>query len=207
MADVRPFPAVRYASDLDPFLAPPYDVLNQAQIDSYREQSPYNIVRLTRPGSDYSSSGELFRQWLSSGVLVEDEAPVMYLHETHFEQRVRRDLLAVVRLQPYSDQVILPHERTHRKPKEDRLELFRASAVSYEPLWFLARGLASLIAQAPLNKPEIFTYLDERHHLYRIDNPEWLASITAGLADRQLLIADGHHRYETTLAYSQEVGG
>ena len=209
MADVRAFHAIRYAAgDLAPLLAPPYDVISDAELERYRARSDRNVVHVTRPGAGYDGASRLFERWLAEGVLVEEPEPVMFVHEVRFEDRVRQDLLAAVRLQPYEDRVILPHERTHRGPKEDRLRLLQATGVSLEPLWFLYESgggdLRAAIASAAHGAPEReFTGPGgERHRLWRIANGPALESISAGFAGRPLLIADGHHRYETTLHYA-----
>jgi len=165
------------------------------------------MVRLTRPGADYDSAAALLREWVASGVLVRDAEPAMYVHRTEFEGRVRLDVLAVLRLVPYEDRVVLPHERTHRGPKADRLALMRATGACLEPLWFLAEELRPLLDAAPAGEERAFALGDARHVVRRITDPGWLAAVSGHLADRPVLIADGHHRYETTLAYSREVGG
>src|SRR6266498_2353865 len=111
MADVRPFHALRYPEPLEPVVAPPYDVLSDEQVAEYRARSPHNVVRLTRPGDDYAGAAGLLREWMDLGVLVRDAEPAMYLHRTEFDGRARQDVLAVLRLQPYEDRVVLPHER------------------------------------------------------------------------------------------------
>jgi uncharacterized protein (DUF1015 family) len=207
MADFRPFRAMRYQAPLHPLVAPPYDVLDDDQVAAHRSRSPHNVVHLTRPGTDYSAAAACFRRWLDEGVLIEEDRPALYVHETSWDGRVRRDLLGALRLQPYEDKVVLPHERTHRGPKEDRLALLRATGVSLEPLWFVCEGLSELLRSAPPAPAACFEFEGEQHLLRRIDDAAWLASVSATLADRPVLIADGHHRYETTLLYSQERGG
>jgi uncharacterized protein (DUF1015 family) len=207
MADLRPIRAVRYSEPLGQLVAPPYDVLDDAQVAAYRARHPHNVVHLTRPGQDYEGSARLFQRWLADGVLGEDARPAFYVHETTFDGRTRRDVIGALRLQPYEDRVVLPHERTHRGPKEDRLALFRATGVSYEPLWFLAEGLAELLDAAPQGESECFTFEGQEHVLRRIDDQPWAESVARAMAGRAVLIADGHHRYETTLAYSRELGG
>lgn len=210
MADIRAFRALRYAEPLEAVLAPPYDVLSEEQVLEYRARSPHNVVRLTRPGTDYEGAARLLHEWIAGGVLVEDGEPAMYLHRIEWDGRARLDLLAALRLVPYEDRVVLPHELTHRGPKEDRLALMRATATSLEPLWFLAEGVRELLEAAPSgqeNQETAFLYAGERHTLRRIADPEWVARVTDRLAAQSVLIADGHHRYETALAYSQEVGG
>lgn len=207
MADVRPFHGLRYAEPLDPVVAPPYDVLTDEQVAEHRARSPHNVVRLTRPGDDYEGAARLLREWVAEGVLVRDAEPAMYLHRTEVDGRARLDVIAVLRLVPYDDRVVLPHERTHRGPKEDRLALLRATDASLEPLWFLAEDLRPLLDAAPAGEERTFAFGAERHALRRVTDPAWLARVGGHLAERSVLIADGHHRYETTLLHSQEVDG
>ncbi|HEY1162038.1 MAG TPA: DUF1015 domain-containing protein [Candidatus Dormibacteraeota bacterium] len=216
MADIRAFPGIRYhgtrAGDLSTLVAPPYDVIPEADLKSYQSRSPYNVVRLIRPGADYKGAAETFEAWVRDGIL-EPDAPSMYVHEVSFGGRRRRDLIAALRLQPYEDRVVLPHERTHRGPKEDRLALLRATNVSLEPLWFVYEGrgagvsniLDAVIARSPavaFDGPE-----RTKHRFWTVSDPALHAAVHAAMSRLPVLIADGHHRYETTVAHSQEVGG
>jgi uncharacterized protein (DUF1015 family) len=193
-------------------VAPPYDVIPETELPRYLSLSPYNVIRLTRPGGDYQSAGVSFEQWTRDGILQADP-PSMYVHEVEFDGRRRRDVMAALRLQPYEDRVVLPHERTHRGPKEDRLALLRATGVSLEPLWFIYEGrgtdLAATIGEVAARAPAVSFMGPEgtRHRLWVISDPAIHASVHASFDGLPVLIADGHHRYETTLAYSQEVGG
>ena len=207
MADVRALRGLRYEEPLEQVVAPPYDVLDEEDVARYRARSPHNVVRLTRPGDDYSGAAALLRDWVDQGVLVRDGEPAMHLHRTEFDGRARLDVLALLRLAPYEERVVLPHERTHRGPKEDRLALLRATGTCLEPLWFLAEELLPLLEDAPSGEEREFAAGGERHVVRRITDPAWLAAVGRHLADRPVLIADGHHRYETTVAYSQEVDG
>ena len=192
-------------------MAPPYDVLSDAEVERYRALSPYNVVHLTRPGLDYEGAARTFGRWLDEKVLT-GEPPSMYVHEVEFDGRVRRDLIAVLRLQPYSDRVVLPHERTHAGPKEDRLALLRATKVALEPLWFVyegeGTGLPATLERVVARNPAAAFAGPEgtRHRLWVVSDPALHASIGEAFAGRQVLIADGHHRYETALAYADEVG-
>src|SRR5579859_3121206 len=216
IADVRALPGIRYylarAGDPSTLVAPPYDVIPDSELPRYREMSPYNVVHLTRPGSDYQGAAATFASWMRDGILNEDP-PSMYVHEVEFDGRRRRDLIAALRLQPYEDRVVLPHERTHRGPKEDRLALLRATGISLEPLWFIYEGrgseLAATIEQVAARAPAVtFTGPEGTgHRLWVISDPAVHATVHAAFEPLPVLIADGHHRYETTLAYSQEVGG
>ena len=137
----------------------------------------------------------------------------MYVHEVSFDGRIRRDLIARLRLQPYSDKAVLPHERTHRGPKEDRLALMRATKASLEPLWFLyegkATGIPGLLEKVTSRAAAVsFTGPEGTHHrLWVISDATLHAGVHAALRELPILIADGHHRYETALAYAEEVGG
>ena len=137
----------------------------------------------------------------------------MYVHEVEFDGRIRRDLIASLRLQGYSDRVVLPHERTHRGPKEDRLALLRATRVSLEPLWFVYEGsetgIPAMLERVATRAPAVtFTGPEGTdHRLWVISDPAIHASVHSALEYLSVLIADGHHRYETALAYAEEVGG
>jgi len=215
MADVRPFPGIRYhlarVGDLGSVVAPPYDVIPEPEVAGYRSRSPYNVVRLTRPGANYRSAAQTFKDWREEGVLSSDPTS-MYVHEVTFDGRRRRDLIAAVRLQPYSDRVVLPHELTHRGPKEDRLALMRATGLSLEPLWFLherneeVRNYVAIVAgRAPA---AFFQDADgTEHRFWTVTDPAVHSAIHASFNGLELLIADGHHRYETALAYADETGG
>ncbi|MGH7763413.1 MAG: DUF1015 family protein [Candidatus Dormibacteraceae bacterium] len=216
IADVRALPGIRYhlarAGDPTTLVAPPYDVIPESDLPRYRGLSPYNVVRLTRPGSDYLAAHLTFDQWMAVGILQADP-PSMYVHEVEFGGRRRRDLIAALRLQPYEDRVVLPHERTHRGPKEDRLALLRATNASLEPLWFIyegrGSGLAAVIEVVAARSPAVSLVGPEgtHHRLWVISDPILHAAVHADFAKLPVLIADGHHRYETSLAYAQEVGG
>ena len=193
-------------------MAPPYDVIPDSELARYEALSPYNAVRLTRPGRDYDRAARTFHDWLREGVLATDP-PSMYVHEVLFDGKRRRDLIAALRLQPYQDGVVLPHERTHRGPKEDRLALLRATKVSFEPLWFLYEGRGSgvpnIVDSVAKGLPAVVFRGPEEteHRLWTITDPALHAAIHTALETLTVLIADGHHRYETSLVYAQELGG
>ena len=224
MADVRPFPAIRYApgEDLAALVTPPYDVISPAAQARYYERSPHNIIRLElgreEPGDDelnnpYTHAAATFADWRLHGVLRQD-APALYLYEQTFDVEgrdyTRTSLLARVRLEPWEARVILPHERTMSKPKEDRLRLMRATAANLSPLMALyddpAGELAKLLAPARAAQPDA-AFVDEAgegHHLWMLRGAVLAEAVVAFFRERQLYIADGHHRYETCLAYRDE---
>lgn len=149
---------------------------------------------------------------MAEGILHPDP-PSMYVHQVEFDGKRRHDLIAALRLQPYSDAVVLPHERTHQGPKEDRLALLRATNVSLEPLWFLyegaGTGVPAILELAAARAPAVAFEGPEgaQHRLWLISDPAIHELVHQVFAERSVLIADGHHRYETSLVYSQEQGG
>jgi len=215
-ADLRALPGLRYDparfGDPTALVAPPYDVIPAGELARLQALSPYNVTWLTRPGSDYEGAARTFEDWVRAGILKADP-PSMYVHEVEFDGRRRRDLVAALRLQPYGDRVVLPHERTHRGPKEDRLALFRAVRASLEPLWFTyegrGTGVVEAIALAATGVPATSCTGPEgtRHSLWAIPDPVFHQTVRAAFESLPILIADGHHRYETALTYADEVGG
>src|SRR5206468_9106814 len=215
IADVRALPGIRYAdtAHLTRLVAPPYDVIPDADIAGYLERSPHNVIRLIRPGQDYDGAARTLDAWLQGGTLRADD-PSMYVHDVDLaDGRTRRDLLAALRLEPHERRVVLPHERTHRGPKEDRLALMRATRASLEPLWFVYDGAGSelkrLLDGAVERLPDV-TFNDPEglaQRLWVLPRGAWSDAVTAELVPLQLLIVDGHHRYETAVAYAEEAGG
>jgi uncharacterized protein (DUF1015 family) len=203
MAVVKPFRAVRYdeevAGPLDALVAPPYDVIDDVQRDELMARSPLNVVHLTLPESE-DDAARLWREWLSDGVLVREAEPSFWALEQDYVgpdgvPRTRRGLVASLHPEPYESRVVLPHERTHAGPKEGRLRLLRATGVHFEPIFLLYDGEPPFVF--PSGRTDIET---EGAKLWRIPSH----GIEDAFADRQLLIADGHHRYETALAYGAE---
>ncbi len=203
VAEVAPFRAVRYdeatAGPLDALVAPPYDVISPEQRVSYLARSPYNVVHLTLP-DDERDSARLWADWLAGGVLVRDDTPTVWALSQDYVgpdgvQRTRNGLVASLRVEPYERRVVLPHERTHRGPKEGRLRLLRAVRAQLEPILLLHDGPP---VKLPGRAPDLEV---EGARLWRVDD-----GVLDGFEERQLLIADGHHRYETALAFHEENG-
>jgi uncharacterized protein (DUF1015 family) len=201
MAEVSAFRAERYTLPLDDLVAPPYDVISEEQRREYLSRSPYNVVHLTLPDSEAQAVADL-AAWRESGVLArEAEDTTWALSQTYVGpdgvRRTRNGLVVALRLEPYERGVVLPHERTHAGPKEGRLRLLRATRTQLEPIFLLHDGPPVELPDGP---PEI-----------EIDGPQshdclWRVSQSPDFSSSQLLIADGHHRYETALAFHQEDG-
>jgi uncharacterized protein (DUF1015 family) len=209
MARIAPLRALRYdVPDLAPVVAPPYDVISPEQRAGYLARSPYNVVHLTLPDSEEEAAHDL-RSWQDEGVLVrEPEASFWWLAQDYVGpdgiSRTREGIVAALRLEPYDARVILPHERTHAGPKEGRLRLLRATRTQLEPLFFLWEGTIEVDG---LGEPELS--VEEggvAARLWRLD-PAFGEALSEELREAQLLIADGHHRYETALAFHAEDGG
>jgi uncharacterized protein (DUF1015 family) len=204
VAEVKPFRAVRYgerAGSLETLVAPPYDVVSPVEREELAARNPHNVVHLTLPG-DEAEAGRAWRAWREDGTLTEEAEPgYWWLAQDYVGPdgvaRTREGLVAALKIEPYERRVVLPHERTHRGPKEGRLRLLRETRAQLEPLFFLHEGAPP--ARRPEREPDLEV---EDVRLWRLP-PDGVADT---FADRQLLIADGHHRYETALAYHEEAG-
>ena len=201
MADVAPFRAIRYAHPTATITAPPYDVLTPGVRDAYRASDPHNVVHLTLNDSAEEAGG-LFRTWLDEGVLVRDDEPAVWALSQDYVgpdgvARRRDGLVASLRVEPYETRVVLPHERTHDGPKEGRLRLLRAARAQLEPIFLLYDGEPAVLV--PEREPDLVT---AGTRLWRVPGD----GLAEAFAERQLLIADGHHRYETAVAYAAEQG-
>jgi uncharacterized protein (DUF1015 family) len=227
MAEVRPLQALRYAADkvgdLAQVITPPYDVISPAAQAKYYERSPYNIIRLElgkeEPTDDtldnvYTRAAATLAEWRLQGILQQDAVPSYYLYQQKFtyggQYFTRTSLLAGVRLEAWSARVILPHENTLAKAKDDRLKLYRACSTNLSPIMSLyddpqgriRRLLNSYAENAAI---QISDEVGEEHRLQPITDAQQVALIQDFFAQRQLYIADGHHRYETALAYRAEI--
>ena len=204
MPVVRPFRALRYdpavAGPLAPLVAPPYDVISPEARDDYLARSPYNIVHLTLPDSPEAAATSL-AGWLAEGVLREEEPGYWWLAQEYVGpdgvERVREGFAASIEATPYEAGEVLPHERTHAGPKEDRLRLLRATLTQLEPIFLLHDG------DPPFGRPSAAPALDVAEGGVR--TRAWRIATDAPVAlDTPLLIADGHHRYETAVAFREE---
>jgi uncharacterized protein (DUF1015 family) len=224
MADVQPLRALHYnlttAGPLDDLVSPPYDVIDTQQRAALVVRSPHNVVEIDLPtGEDpYAHAAELFAAWQRSGVLVRDDEPALWPLEQSYvgpdgEPRTRRGFFGRVRVEDYGPGRIRPHERTHPGPKEDRLRLTRATRANLSPIFALysdpAGAALGALAAATSGAPwaDVSDSDGTRHRVWRCEDPAAIAAAQAALEPAELLIADGHHRYETARAYAEEVGG
>jgi uncharacterized protein (DUF1015 family) len=211
MATIRPFRALRFDEDvagpLAALVAPPYDVISDEQREEYKQRSPHNVVRLTLPDTEEQAARDL-AGWREEGALVEEQEPSYWWLSQEYVgpdgvARTREGFVAALRTEPYENRIVLPHERTHAGPKEGRLRLLEATRTQLEPIFLLWDGS---IAVDGLGEPDLTAEEGGvTARLWRMD-ADFGDALTAELEDAQLLIADGHHRYETTLAFHERDG-
>jgi uncharacterized protein (DUF1015 family) len=224
MADVEPLRALHYDLDrtggLQNVLAPPYDVIGPEQRAELEARSPYNVVRIDLPAGEdpYDAAAEQLADWRRHGVIVRDEQPAVWAIEQEYtgpdgRARRRRGFLARVRVEEYGPGRIRPHERTHPGPKEDRLKLTRATKANLSPIFSLyddPTGASTTALERTTRGQPWGQATDEDgtvNRVWRITEAGSIAEITGAVQAAELLIADGHHRYETARVYAEEVGG
>ncbi len=224
VTDIAPLHALHYdlarTGGLAPVAAPPYDVIDAAQRAELLARSPHNVVAIDLPqdpagGDPYDHAAATLRAWRDAGIVVADPEPALWALEQDYtgpdgRRRTRHGIFARVRVEDYGAGRIRPHERTHPGPKEDRLRLTRATRANLSPIFSLYDGdawspLAPHLTDAPFG-----ALTDDdgtTHRLWRAGDASASAAVQEILAPVELLIADGHHRYETARAYAEEVGG
>ncbi|MFC1983552.1 DUF1015 domain-containing protein [Chloroflexota bacterium] len=228
MAEIRPFRGVHYnqllIKDLSTVICFPYDIISPQLQQEFYHRSQYNFVRLehgrelpqdTVTDNRYTRSAATLEQWLKQGVLKVDEVPAIYLHNHSFtyqgKEYKRCGITACVRLEEWDKMVIRPHEGTLAEPKDDRVSLLQALQANTSPILALfadqGQRISSLLtAQESKNKPliSVSSLNGEGHNIWAITDSQAVNQICNSLAEQPLYIADGHHRYESALAYQRE---
>ncbi len=221
MVDIQAFRGWRYNPqkvDLARVLAPPYDVVTPREQKDFLARSPYNVFHLElgedSPAEDrYAKARRLWDSWRREGVLLRDQVPALYLYRLRFswggKEMVRRGFIALVRLFPWEEKKILPHEKTFNRVTEDRLKLLRATKAQFSQIFCLYHDpqLQSLETLSAAAKPA-FEVLDPegfRHELSLVTEPEAISQVRDLMASERLYIADGHHRYTTALRFMREM--
>jgi uncharacterized protein (DUF1015 family) len=226
MADVQPLRTIRYepsvAGPLEDVIAPPYDVIDAELRAELVARSPRNVVEIDLPepppggGDRYEHAAAILREWLDARVLVREDEPAMWALRQEYtgpdgSARARTGFYARVRVEDYGPGRIRPHERTHPGPKEDRLRLTRATRANLSPIFslFADPGGVATVALDRATAGEPFAAVADHegtlNTLWRVT--EEIGSLQDALASAELLIADGHHRYETARVYAEEIGG
>ena len=221
MVEIRPFCGVRYDQnkvEIDDAVTQPYDNITPEMQKGYYKRSPFNYVRLNlnMDKDRYSSSAEIWSRWVREGILIKDDSPAIYPYTQTFKIKVKEEeddessiercgVICAVKLEEFEKKIILPHERTLSRPKADRFELMNALKKNLEQIFLLYMDPEQKIHKIlyPRDGAEI-EVRDEYgvlHKVWREDDEEKIEKIRELLADRSLVIADGHHRYETSLNY------
>jgi uncharacterized protein (DUF1015 family) len=232
MADVQPLKALHYdlakVGGLDAVASPPYDVIDAAERAALLGRSPYNAVAIDLPvpfdpadpasrpvGDPYEDAARSIDAWRSEGVLIADSEDAVWALSQEYTapdgtSHTRHGVLARVRVEDYETGTVRPHERTHPGPLRDRLELTRATRLNLSPIFSLSTvDPWPLVAPALADEPwgEVTDADGTVNRVWRVAGPVVVAAVVEALAEAQLLIADGHHRYETARAYRDEIGG
>jgi len=219
MIRIAPFRGLFYnqkkVRDLSKVVAPPYDVISKEEQERLYKKSPYNFIRLdlSQEPDSYPAVAQLLSEWLATGIFERDETPAIYFLSHRFklksgEQKIREGFLALTELQDLSSGDIRPHEKTLDAPKEDRLKLMLACHAQLSPIFTLysqpKQSINRMLA-VEVEGVEPFIEIEqdngEQCRLWRIANAELIEKVQQEMSDHQLLIADGHHRYEATLSY------
>lgn len=233
MAEIKPFRGYRYRlekpSDLGRFVAPPYDMLNDESVEDLYRSDPHNVVRIIQNKREegdadnrarHARAARLFRSWVGERVLVRDERPSLYVYRQSFTNGdsagapavERTGIVAAVALHDFADGVILPHENTLSAPKADRYEHLQEMHCHTEKIFGIVTDdgpvYDAVIACRDKGDPAgSFTDADGvRHSLAAVSDATLVGRAAAAVAGRQILIADGHHRYETSLKFARESG-
>lgn len=217
MANVTPFRGLRYntrkAGAIEQLCCPPYDIISEKQRLDYLNKNEYNVIRLELPKGDdpYNTAAQTLAEWKKDGILVAENKPALYIYEEEFtaygERKSIKGLIARVKLEEFSKGIILPHEFTLSKAKEDRLELMKATNCNFSQIYALytdeTHSTGAQIERCSSKAPSVeFTDGDNvTHRMWTVTDESVISEICAGFEDRRLFIADGHHRYETALNY------
>ena len=228
MASIYPFRAWRYnpsAVRLDDVVTQPYDKISPAMQQGYYQRSPYNLVRIIlglpelfdaeRGENVYSRAAREFKAWRQQGILVQEKDPCIFAYSQRFrvpgsdEVKERRGFIALGKLHDYADQVVFRHEQTLSKPKSDRLNLLKATRAHFGQIFMLYSDPAGtvdkiLYDEAGPADAQVTDEYDVLHRVWRVNDPAVIRMLASTMADKKLIIADGHHRYETALNYAKE---
>ena len=224
MADIQPFRALRYNQQkvaAVQVVTQPYDKITRAMQEKYYAASPFNLVRIILGRSEpddntkdnvYTRAAAFGRTWREQGILQQDADPSIYPYSQTFlslsgKKFERRGFIALGRVEDYSNRVVFRHEQTLAKPKADRLDLLRATRVHYEQLFLLYEDAGEIDSLLSTSKPPAIDVKDEygvAHQVWQVSDPQAIARVQARMRDQKLVIADGHHRYETALNFRNE---
>ena len=216
MVDIKPFRAIRYAGkagNIENLIAQPYDKIDEEMQNEYYAKSDYNYCRLTLPIEEnrYELARERLSKWLEEEILVKDAEPAIYVYYQEYElfgeRFVRKGFIGALRLHPFEENIVLPHEKTHKGPKIDRLNMLKTTIHTLEPGFILysdpekrtIRLFEEIAEETPLLKGK--DGLGVINKIWKLTDPAIIGIIQDVFKEQQLVIADGHHRYETAITY------
>ncbi len=218
MAVIKPIKALRFtekAGKIESCVCPPYDIISEEERNGLIEKNEFNLVRLELPvGEDkYNVAGELLNKWLEAGILARDEEEGIYVYREEFNVEgidySLTGMICLAELREFADKVVLPHEETLTKAKQDRLNLMKATGCNFSSIYSLYNDESGFIKEEldkKTSEEPICRFTDDEevtHTLWKISDKRAIVTIMGTLADKQLFIADGHHRYETALNYKK----
>ena len=218
--ELFPFRALRFtekAGSIKNCVCPPYDIVSQSERAGLAAKNEHNLIRLELPEGEnrYEAAGALLREWMDDGILAQDKEEALYVYREEFRVSGKRyaltGFLCRLKLCEFSERVVLPHEETLSKAKQDRFELMKATNCNFSPIYSLydgaGTGVSEILAKTAGTEP-VYRFTDEEtvtHTMWRLTDRREIAAIQAALRGRQAFIADGHHRYETALNYRRHV--
>ncbi|MEZ0537814.1 DUF1015 domain-containing protein [Caldicellulosiruptoraceae bacterium PP1] len=225
MAEIKAFFGVRYAEniDLDKVICPPYDIISESEREELYQKSPYNIIRIeygkelpndNEKENKFTRAKKSLDEWLNSGILKKEDKESLYILEQEFEVDgviyKRTGIIALIKLTPFSEGVVIPHEFTLSKPKEERLNLLKATKTNISSIYGLyednKKEIENILENIKKNK-ECFSYngLGTKEKIWIEQDENVINKLQSLFYDKKIFIADGHHRYETALEYKKQM--
>ncbi len=220
MVDVRPFNAIRYTSkagNVENLITQPYDKIDSQMQKEYYKKSPYNYCRLILPLEEnkYQIANQRIVQWMKEGIMAKETKQAIFVSRQEFilngKKYRRTGLIVAMKLYPYCENVVFPHEATYKAPKADRLNMLRTVQKDLEPVFLIyqdqEKKTIAFFEETAKTKPiiEVIDSLQVRHTVWVVTDFEKIQQIQAFLSSKTMVITDGHHRYESALAYRDEM--
>ncbi len=220
MVDIRPFKAILYttkAGDPENLITQPYDKIDLQLQKEYYAKSPYNYCRLILPLEEnkYQVANERIMQWIKEGIIAKETQPAIFVSRQEFtlegKKYVRTGIIAALKLYNYSENMVFPHEGTYKAPKADRLNMLRTVQKDLEPVFLIyqdqEKKTIAFLEETAKTEPvtKVTDSLQVKHTVWKVTDPEKIRQLQAVLGAKTLVITDGHHRYESAIAYRDEI--
>jgi uncharacterized protein (DUF1015 family) len=220
LVEIRPFKAIRYtekAGNPQDLITQPYDKIDNQMQKEYYAKSPYNYCRVILPMEEnkYQIANERICNWLTEGIMAKESQPAIFVSRQEFsldgKKYSRTGIISALRLYPYSDNIVFPHEATYRAPKADRLNMLRTVQKDLEPVFLIyqdhEKQTVAFLEETSRTKPvvQVTDSLDVKHTVWVVSDPEKIKQLENTMMSKKIVITDGHHRYESALAYRDEM--